>query len=205
MPLFKILKIQEGLIGIWKINENDLHSNTLINNSSGYHPNFKNYKNKHKKAQVLCTRSLANELFPNHQLAKNDFGKPELRPNSYSISISNTKDLIVMIGSNKKCGIDIESSERNIMKIKDKFINEYDFSYNGNNEDLLWTWCAKECMYKIYGTPEIFFKEHLQIKSIDKNTLVGECCHEKFLFKCQINKMIIDNQFLVYTSNFEAN
>ena len=59
-----------------------------------------------------------------------------------------------MIGSNEKCGIDIESSERNIMKI-DKFINEYDFSYNG---DLLWTWCAKECMYKIYGTSEIFLK-----------------------------------------------
>ena len=86
-----------------------------------------------------------------------------------------------------------------------KFINKNDFSFNGNTEDLLWTWCAKESMYKIYGESEIFFKDHLIIKKNDKNTLIGQCIHKNYLFSCQLNKIIFNNYFLVYTSNFEHN
>ena len=141
--------------------------------------------------------------FDYYQLKKNHYGKPVLIPESIYISISNDQDLVVMIGSNDKCGIDIECSDRKISKIKDKFINKNDFSYNGSNEDLLWTWCAKESMYKVHGTPEIFFKDHLRINTINNDTLIGECYHEKYLFKCQLNKLKINNHFLVYTSKFE--
>ena len=205
MPLFKILKIHEGQIGIWKINEKEIESISLKVKSLEYHPNVISYRNTQRKMQVLATRLLANELFPDHQLMKNEFGKPVLNPDTHSISISNDQNLVVMIGSNEKCGIDIESSNRNLNNIKNKFINEHDFSYNGNNEDLLWTWCAKESMYKIFGTPEIFFKDHLKIKTINKNTLIGECSHKKYLFHCQLNKVKFNNHFLVYTSNFETN
>ena len=138
-------------------------------------------------------------------VTNNKFGKPYLNPNTLSISISNDQDLVAMIVNSEKCGIDIQTPKRKIFNIKKKFINKDDFSYDGNNEDLLWTWCAKESMYKILGIPEIFFKDHLKIKVINENTLYGECIHEKYFFSCQLNKLKINNHFLVYTSNFETN
>lgn len=205
MPLLKILKIHEGQIGIWKIDENEFISNQFKSTTSEYHPNVSSYKSKHKKMQVLCARLLAQKLLPDHQLLKNKFGKPYLNPNTLSISISNDQDLVAMIVNSEKCGIDIQTPKRKIFNIKKKFINKDDFSYDGNNEDLLWTWCAKESMYKIFGIPEIFFKDHLKIKVINENTLYGECVHEKYFFSCQLNKLKINNHFLVYTSNFETN
>jgi len=204
MPLLKIHKIHNGQIGIWKIDEKEINSNQLKPTPSEYHPKVFTYKSNHKIMQVLSARLLANELYPNHQLLKNKLGKPYLNPDTLSISISNDKDLVAMIGNSEKCGIDIQTPKRKIFKIKKKFINKDDFSYDGNNEDLLWTWCAKESMYKIFGIPEIFFKDHLKIKVINENTLYGECVHEKYFFSCHLNKLKINNHFLVYTSNFET-
>jgi phosphopantetheinyl transferase len=205
MPLLKILKIHKGQIGIWKIDEKEINSNQLNPTPSEYHPKVFTYKSNHKIMQVLSARLLAQELLPDHQLLKNKLGKPYLNPDTLSISISNDQDLVAMIINSEKCGIDIQTPKRKIFKIKKKFINKDDFSYDGNNEDLLWTWCAKESMYKIFGIPEIFFKDHLKIKVINENTLYGECIHEKYLFSCQLNKLKINNHFLVYTSNFETN
>ena len=205
MPLIKILKFHNSQIGIWKINENENKLNLLKSISNEYHPEVNQYKSKHKKNQVLSTKLLANKLYPKHELIKNKLGKPILQPDNISISISNDQDLIVMMASNKKCGIDLQTPKKKIHLIQHKFINKNDFSYNGNIEDLLWTWCAKECMYKIYGVPEIFFKDHLIITRIDENTLNGQCIHDNYLFNCQLNKMLFNNCFLVYTSNFEPN
>ena len=62
MPLIKILKIHNGQIGIWKINENENKLNLLKSISNEYHPEVNQYKSKHKKNQVLSTKLLANKL-----------------------------------------------------------------------------------------------------------------------------------------------
>jgi len=204
MPLIKIHKTHNGQIGIWEIDEKENKLKLLKTKSKEYHPNISTYKNNHKVNQVLSTKLLAHKMYPNHDLKKNEFGKPFLDPENISISISNDRDLIVMMGSTSKCGIDLQFPKKKIDLIQHKFINKNDFSFKGKTEDLLWTWCAKESMYKIYGVPEIFFKDNLKITILNENTLYGECLHEKYLFNCHINKMLINNYFLVYTSNFET-
>ncbi len=205
MPLIKTYELINSQVNIWEIdkNQDDLESAKQI--SMNYHRHLSNYKNKNKINQILATRLLANTLFPGHELLQNKNGKPFLDPTSQQISLSNDKNTIALFASNEKCGIDIQSYNKSIKKIQHKFVNNKDFSYQGNEEELMWTWCAKESMYKIYGIPEIFFKDHLIIKQNNNNELYGECIHTKFPYKCALKTIRLKNYFLVYTKNLELN
>ena len=120
MGLVKIKKINDGKIGFWKLsNSDDLKSAETILNS--YHPNWKNYKNKNRRHQILAARLLANKLCPNQKINQNKYGKPFLIDSNNHISISNEKDLIVMYISKHPCGIDIQSINSKILKIYHKF------------------------------------------------------------------------------------
>jgi len=119
--------------------------------------------------------------------------------------LSNDKSLIAMLSSNEKCGIDIQSFNCKIKNIQHKFVNNKDFSYQGTEEELMWTWCAKESMYKVYGTPEIFFKDHLIVYLKEGNELFGECIHDEYSYKCTLSIMRFKNNFIVYTKNIELN
>ena len=204
MPLIDTFYDNNSKIGIWEIDNNDKLSKYNQWLSASYHPDVLNYKNKTRIQQVFAARMLSNELYPGYELCQNKQKKPFLKPPDFYISLSNDNNYVAMIGSNIRCGIDIQSEKSNIKKIQHKFVNTYDCINNGNLNELMWLWCAKETLYKVFGVPEILFKEHLIVFYNDENQLYGKCIHSDYSFKCRLYNKKYKNNFLVYTGKLDS-
>ena len=89
-------------IAIWDLNE----SLTEILKIGARFDSSK-MKNEKRKKHFLASRLLFNELEPNQQISYNSNGAPEIS-NGKHISISHSKNLVAIIISNKKIGLDIE-------------------------------------------------------------------------------------------------
>ncbi len=203
MPFIKTEKIKSGLIGFWEIAEND-DFNLANSIFKSYHPNCLNYKSEYRKKQILATRLLANQMCPEENIFQDSFGKPHFKSKEKYLSISNDQDIVVLYISNQPCGIDIQTLNKKISVISHKFLNRNDFAKNHNENELIHLWCAKEAMYKIYGTPKILFKKHLTVFKIKEDSkLRGASSKPNFLFNCIINNMKFKNYYLVYTSDFK--
>jgi len=202
MPLIKILQDKNKQIGIWKILDNEvkLNKNDLFN--TNYHPNIYTYKNTKRKEEIIATRKLSKIMFPEYNLSKNIDGKPIFNGSELFVSISNTKNLIAIMASTERCGVDIQYKNTNILKLQNKFINKNDFIINKNIENLMWLWCAKESMYKVFGVSKINFKNNL-IVSYKNGIFTGFCNHSEFHFSCEFDTNIINGYYFINTKNIQ--
>ena len=141
-------------------------------------------------------------MFPQHNLSQNLDGKPIFIGSQLFVSISNTKNITVIMVSSERCGIDIQYKQKNILKLQNKFINKNDFVKNINIENLMWAWCAKESMYKVFGNSKINFKNNLII-SYKNGIFTGFCNHSEFLFSCEFDTEIINGYYFINTKNIQ--
>ena len=109
MPLIKKIEKNNYQIGIWEMSESLEHL-YLLNNK------FSKFRNINRKIEFLSTNLLLNELTPNSKIFYNKYGAPQLKNNNF-ISISHSKDLVSMIISNKRVGIDIEKISKKPLKL----------------------------------------------------------------------------------------
>ena len=203
MPLIKSKKVKSGIIGFWKIADDDdfLFGESIF---QSYHPKWRSYKSDQRKKQVLATRLLLNKISKEKELNHNQHGKPFLGSAKNHISISHDNNIVVIYISKDRCGVDIQSKKRSVLKIFNRYYNPLDFANLKKESELFMLWCAKESLYKIYGDPRVSFKKHLIVQQgKQKKTLEGECSLSPFEFKCIINLITIENYLLVYTSEFK--
>jgi len=202
MPLVKIFHNKNKQIGVWKIlnGEVKLSKEDLFN--TNYHPNLDTYKNEERKKEIIATRKLSNIMFPQYNLSKNIDGKPMFIDSKLYVSISNTKNITVIMASSERCGVDIQYKNTNILKLQNKFINKNDFIINRNVENLMWIWCAKESMYKVFGVSKINFKNNLII-SYKNGIFTGFCNHSEFYFTCEFDTNIINGYYFINTKNIQ--
>ena len=88
-------------IAIWNLNES---LTELVKIGARF--DSSNFKTEKRKKDFLVSRLLLNELEPNQQISYNSNGAPEIS-NGKHISISHSKNLVAIIISNKKIGLDI--------------------------------------------------------------------------------------------------
>ena len=203
MPLIKSKKVKSGIIGFWKITPDDdfLYGESIFQT---YHPKWKSYKSDQRKKQVLATRLLLNKISQEKKLNHNQHGKPFFSSSKNHISISHDNNIIVIYISKDRCGVDIQSKKRSVLKIFHRYYNPLDFANIDKENELFMLWCAKESLYKIYGVPMVSFKKDLIVRQDNqKKTLEGQCTHSSFKFKCNINHITFENYLLVYTSEFK--
>jgi 4'-phosphopantetheinyl transferase len=201
MSLIKIFNNINSQIAFWKIENSSVFSNKI---NSNYHREIMSYKNFNRVNQILQTRALSYNLFPDEILSQYRSGKPYLKSNSVFISISNTKNFITIMSSIYPCGIDIQKGINSIEHLQHKFINNDDFADVNNQIDLMWTWCAKEAMYKVFGTKNINFKKHL-IVLFNNGNFTGYCIHPEYKFSCNFNHKMLCNNYLIYTKDIIIN
>ena len=202
MPLVKIYQNKNKQIGIWEILENEVTLYNKEDYNTNYHPNLDTYKNIKRKEQILATRKLSKIMFPQHNLSKNLEGKPIFIGSELFVSISNTKNITLIMVSSERCGIDIQYKQKNILKLQNKFLNKNDFVKDINIENLMWAWCAKESMYKVFGNSKINFKNNLTI-SYKNGIFTGFCNHSEFLFSCEFDTNIINGYYFINTKNIQ--
>jgi len=189
MGLILLKKGKSKSLGIWEISESINELKTL---TKGVKLDL--IKSQKRKLEILTVRTLLERMCGNVKLDYNKHGAPILN-NNKKISISHSKQLVAIIISEFKSAVDIEIISKRILKIKDKFISQYD-NINDSKEDLTIAWSTKECIFKWHQKGNLNYKDDISIKSIDHSTKTIEVSFDENLFI--LNFLKINKHILVY-------
>ena len=190
MSLQKIIKENNRIIALWKNEESLAELLKLMPHVSVSH-----IKSEKRKKEYLSVRILLHKLLPKSTLSYNKYNAPELDEKQF-ISISHSDDLLAIMLSNKRIGIDIKKISSKALQVSSKFIlnNKHD---ELSKEKATLIWCCKEAIFKWYQKGDIDFKNdiclerfHIKEKGKIKATLYNQ--------KYTLNYTKLDNHFLVY-------
>ena len=202
MPFLKEFIINHKTkIKLWKLNLGELDYNELDEYDSNI---IKLKKNELVKEQFLAVRKILQLENPSYKIRYDESGKPSINSDlNISISHSNRMAAIVFSGYSR-VGIDIELRESKIIKIKDKFLNEYEKLKNEFQSDLDYLtmiWTAKESIYKALGIKGVSFSDDIIIKKINKNKGQGYYINGKEKYKFELIFFSIDDYILCYAQS----
>ena len=153
---------------LWEITEN---YETLF---SGIELDFKSKqmlsqkKSETHKNQFLAVRYLLKYLSIDLlNLNYNSLGNPFFE-NNYKISISHSGVYVAVIISDTDVGIDIETINDRILKIKGRYLEtELNYPLELNTETSLVYWNIKESVFKAVDKPGIDFKKNILVPPLD--------------------------------------
>ena len=193
MPITHKIEKEEASILVWEITETlegllDLYGN--INTS--------NYTSEKRKKEHLISRLMVNNICKNGAIIYNEFGAPEL-DNAKHLSISHSNELVTIIISNKKTGLDIEKISEKALRTASKFVAEKNL-IKLNKEKATLIWCIKEAVYKWHQKGGIDFIKDIIIAEFfaKEHGNVTAYFREKEL---NLNYLKINNHYLVYVCN----
>ena len=109
---------------------------------------------------------------PPSPITKDHTNKPYLSNQLCFFSISHSWPYIaVIIDTLHETGIDIQTYHPRITDIRHKFLSPSEQTLIGDDPQLITlAWCAKESVYKWYGSRKVDFIAHLPITSLDLST-----------------------------------
>ncbi len=190
MGILKIIEENNCIISLWEINETldvlmQLSANRKI-------PDFNNEK---RKKEYLASRLLLKDIAPNTKITYNEYGAPKLE-NGEHISISHSKNLVAIIISKQKVGLDIEKISEKPLRLSSKFISD-NTHQNLTKEKTTLIWCVKEAIFKWNQKGNVDFKNDIKIKEFEimgKGEISCNFKGEKIIVKYRK----IDNHYLAY-------
>ena len=153
---------------LWEITENyetlfsglelDLKSKQMLSQK----------KSETHKNQFLAVRYLLKYLSIDiHNLNYDNLGKPFFENNS-QISMSHSGVYVAVIISDTDVGIDIETINDRVLKIKSKYLEtELNYPLELNTETSLVYWNIKESVFKAVDKPGIDFKKNILVPPLD--------------------------------------
>jgi len=153
---------------LWEITENYETLFSGIELDLNYKQLLSQKKSEVHKVQFLAVRHLIKYLSINPQNLKYDsLGKPFFE-NNFKISISHSGLYAAVIVSDTAVGIDIETINDRILKIKSKYLEtELNYPLELNTETSLLYWNIKESVYKALDKTGIDFKENILVPPLD--------------------------------------
>jgi 4'-phosphopantetheinyl transferase len=123
-----------------------------------------------QRVEWLACRVALRNLATEHGLAyqglyKDEYGKPHLIGHSSQVSISHTGGWAAAVWHRTRpVGIDIEPIRDQFTRVVPRVLSEVEIAHaDGRADRLAVYWCAKECLYKLYGKRQLTFREHLHI------------------------------------------
>ena len=193
MGLVKKIKTNNCIIGIWDLEES---YDELLKLSKKH--DLSKYKTEKRKKEFLASRLLLDEIQPNQEITYNQYGAPEIGNGKY-ISISHSKNLVAIVVSKKRVGLDIERISRKALRLSSRFISK-DLQVNLSQEKATLIWCLKETIFKWHQQGNIDFINDIKISPFT----ISEEGQLSAIFKEQelsLRYKRIDSHFLVYICN----
>ncbi|AQG82648.1 4-phosphopantetheinyl transferase [Spirosoma montaniterrae] len=114
----------------------------------------------------VAVRQLAEEYGITYAgLHKDEYGKPYLIGVNAHISLSHTGGwAAAVLHQSRPVGIDVEPVRDQFTRVVPRVLSASEIAHaNGDPNRLAVYWCAKECLYKLYGKRQLTFREHLYI------------------------------------------
>ena len=172
MPIVFSKKIDDQtILGVWKIEETESELLSGLQLKQHELDVIAGLSNGKRALHWLSTRLLLRTMLNTADYIDcrmDDHGKPYLVNSDTHISFSHSYDYAaVIIGKDKKVGVDIELIKMKIKSIKHKFLSDVELAQKqiGDNTNGLYvSWCAKEAIYKWHGKKGLEFKQHIHIK-----------------------------------------
>jgi len=172
VPIFFQHSINERTkLGIWKIEETETFFTGIV-------PLKQQVSHPYKRLQHLAGRLLLPQLFddfPLKDILIADTRKPFLENERYHFSISHCGNFAAAIASDSnRVGVDIEMVTPRLKLISKKFLtleeSQYLEQWAGLSalylEMLTIIWCAKEAIFKWYGTGKVYFRKHMVLNGV---------------------------------------
>jgi len=153
---------------VWEITEDFDTLYGMVNLVAVEKARLDSFKNISRKIEWLSVRALVKTMLgKDTRILYNSENKPFVRGNTHNISITHSNKLTaVIIGKDKRVGIDLEFMSGKISKVANKFINDRE-NITGDPElsklHLYLHWCAKETLYKICDKQDINFRDGITI------------------------------------------
>ena len=155
-------------MGVWEITEDFDSLYSMVNLAPVEKAKLDSFRNISRKIEWLSVRALVkNMLGQDTRILYNAENKPFVRGNTHNISITHSNNLTaVIIGKEKRVGIDLEFMSGKIIKVANKFINDRENIIDDpelSKFHLYLHWCAKETLYKICDKQDINFRDGITI------------------------------------------
>jgi len=176
MSLFLKKEIENGKLGLWKIEEPLEKLESLIQLSNIDKNQYLQFKNESRKKQWLAARILLNLLLDkSSQIYYSEDGKPFLKDSNVQISISHTEKFVaVILSKTSRVGIDIEKIAARILKVHHKFAHPEELILPVQISEtafLCLLWSVKEALFKAIDEKNIIFKDDLKVISVEKEVI----------------------------------
>ena len=205
MPLTNIIYLDaERRIGCWEITESSEELSESLTVDDELKERIKNCHERRVK-ELFATRVLLKRLMGNSEetIVYDENRKPSLKYGSEKISISHSKDrVVILISQSVEVGIDVEYVGEKILRIKEKFLRDRELEFAG--EDLVKGtiyWCAKESLYKFYGERGLDFRKNLILNDFEvqrKGRFQAKIVKEHFYKSMSINYFVFDKFVMTF-------
>jgi len=174
MPFLREILLPSAVrAGIWHITETAAELLSFVQLTESEKIQYQSFCHDLRKRQWLAYRAMLKHLlFPNSSEISYDInGKPFLTSGSHQISVTHAGEFAAAIcAENILVGIDIEKLKDRVERVKERFMvnAELESLDTENRLDHLYIyWCGKEALYKLYGKPELDFRNDIYIHPFD--------------------------------------
>lgn len=117
-----------------------------------------------RRMERLAWRAALRSAGFGQSVAYGQTGAPFLKDADKFISVSHCKGMACIAISPVKCGIDIESADRDCSRVSQRFMSEHEglILAGSSNPDAA-VWCMKEALYKYAGREGLDFLRDIRI------------------------------------------
>lgn len=196
MPLIEDISVGKNRLGFWKIDGMEMRFESefpeLAAQLSVRHPRT--------QLQRYASRLLLAEMLGEMpEVSKDENGRPLLTNHSLEISISHTEGYAAILLGAGKLGVDVQHYKPNVMKVRDRFLDERELEMAQDIETTTLFWAAKEAVYKYNAKPGLDFRDPITIHYIEPEILPSSFIYEGSETKLDLGWRKLDGAMLVWT------
>ncbi|MFC2176629.1 4'-phosphopantetheinyl transferase family protein [Bacteroidota bacterium] len=196
MPLIEEIEVGENHLGLWKID--GLESRFV----KDWPELAKQLAVKHPRTQMqrYASRLLLAEMLGEMPLIiKDNHGKPLLPKSTLQVSISHTDGYAAILLGKDKLGVDVQHYKPNVLKVRDRFLDENEQQMAQDLELTTLFWAAKEALYKYNAKPGLDFRDAMTIHSIAPSVMSASFLYQGKETRLQLGWRKLENAVLVWT------
>ena len=172
MDWVKKIETEVGLLGIAELNKPLEEILEGFQFSASEKEKFSQFNFEKRKIEFLVVRLVASELLNKKaEIIYNSSGRPKLKNSRLNISISHSHELVTVLISDKKTGIDVENINRPIEKVAHRFLSATEMEYVKKQDNprtaMVFYWSTKEAVFKCTDLQGIQFNREIIIQPVN--------------------------------------
>lgn len=155
------IRLDDISVYLWKIDETRKELEELCQKLGINVSHINEIKSNQRACEKLATHLIVALIGGNKaRLCHTEEGAPFIENSTLYISISHSAHLVAVAFSHTPVGIDIEHKAEQVLRVREKFLNDRELTIIGNTDkdSNLMFWTAKEAVYKVHGRKGIDFK-----------------------------------------------